>query len=60
MFYKREILFNIRRNWYECLYYLNLKKILSYEDSILTAFVKVADLKHRSGEGKLLEKNIET
>ena len=55
---KREILFNIQRNWYECLYYLNLKKILSYEDSILTAFVKVADLKHRSGEGKLLEKNI--
>lgn len=53
---RQEINFNIRQSWNTLLYYTALNRSLKKQDSLLQDFVKVADLKFRTGESNQLEK----
>lgn len=53
---KQELTFNIRQSYYQLQFLQAVKTVIIREDSLLRQFVKVADLKFRSGESNLLEK----
>jgi heavy metal efflux system protein len=53
---KRDLTYAIRKGWHEYLYLQEVKKVLSQEDSLLSIFVKGADLKYKTGESTMLEK----
>ncbi len=53
---RQELTYQIRQSWYEIGYLLDLKKVLTQEDSLLGVFVRGAALKYKTGESSLLEK----
>lgn len=53
---KQDLAFQIRQNWTELRYWQTLKTALLKEDSLLQEFVRSATLRHKTGEGNLLEK----
>jgi heavy metal efflux system protein len=53
---KKELTYQIRKGWQDYLYMQEVKKVLMQEDSLLTIFVKGADLKFKTGESTMLEK----
>jgi cobalt-zinc-cadmium resistance protein CzcA len=53
---RQELTYQIRQSWYEISYLLDLKKVLTQEDSLLGVFVRGAALKYKTGESSLLEK----
>jgi heavy metal efflux system protein len=52
---ENEIVFNVRRIYYELVFTQALKKLLQTQDSIYGSFVKTAQIKHKTGETHLLE-----
>lgn len=53
---KQDLRLQIQQNWYEMLYWQEIKNALLQEDSLLQEFVRAASLRHKTGEGNLLEK----
>jgi heavy metal efflux system protein len=53
---KRDLTYTIRKGWHEYLYLQEVKKVLLQEDSLISIFVKGADLKYKTGESTMLEK----
>ncbi|MBP6679545.1 MAG: CusA/CzcA family heavy metal efflux RND transporter [Saprospiraceae bacterium] len=55
---KQELTYNIRQSYYQLQFLQAVKRVIIREDTLLRQFVKVADIKFRSGETNLLEKTI--
>ncbi len=53
---KQELTYNIRQSYYQIQYLLATQQVLEREDSLLRQFVRIADVKFRTGETNLLEK----
>ncbi|HZV68955.1 MAG TPA: CusA/CzcA family heavy metal efflux RND transporter [Saprospiraceae bacterium] len=53
---KQELTYNIRQSFYQIRYLQAAREVFEREDSLLRQFVKVADVKYRTGETNLLEK----
>ena len=53
---KQELTYNIRQGYFQIRYLQAVQQVFQREDSLLRQFVKVADIKYRTGETNLLEK----
>ncbi|RKS25733.1 cobalt-zinc-cadmium resistance protein CzcA [Flavobacterium endophyticum] len=53
---RQEITFNIRQSWNAILYYSELNKMLSRQNSLMQKFVRSASLRFDTGEANSLEK----
>jgi cobalt-zinc-cadmium resistance protein CzcA len=53
---KNELVLQVKQIYYNIQYLYEYKRLLSYLDSVHQNFVKAAELRHKTGEGTLLEK----
>ena len=54
---RNELVRDIRRVWNQYLYAVEVNRLLQYQDSLYRDFLMAVDLRYRTGESSLLEKN---